>query len=125
MFEREGRREKILEARNREIKLKLALEAKASGYIVKEGVHAEEEEESEEEVEAGALFLQDPAIIAATEEFNAIIYAETKGPEAIEEEELPEEPVVEEEPPPPEPEPEPAPVEKEKGKKGKKKGKKK
>lgn len=82
MFEREGRREKILEARNREIKLKLALEAKASATAVKEEVP---EELDEEGLDAGTLFLQDPAIVAATEEFNAIIYTETRGHELVEE----------------------------------------
>lgn len=84
MFEREGRREKILEARNREIKLKLALEAKASAIAVK--AELEDEDLDEESIDAGTLFLQNPAIVAATEEFNATIYTETRGHEHVEEE---------------------------------------
>lgn len=115
MFEREGKREKILEVRNRELRLKL--KTKASSHLM---VGEDKGKEAEE-------VFADKAVLAAEAEFFEVIRKQQQKavPEEMEEELLdippiePEPVVVEEPPPPPPPEPEPEP------KKGKKKGKKK
>ena len=121
MFERESKREKILEARNREIRLKL--KARSGVALVEEPTQeaAEGEEEPGEEIPVDAFF--DSSVKQAEAEFYLCIEAETAPPP----EEFPEEPemiaeIDEEpvEPPPPEPPVEPAPPKKEK--KGKEKG---
>lgn len=81
MFERESRREKILEARNRELKLKL--KTKSVAFIPTQLGEESElgEGETEEQLGEGELFLQDPMVVAATTEFHEVIDAETKVPE--------------------------------------------
>lgn len=115
MFEREGKREKILEVRNREIRLKLKSKISSQGVI--------DEDKAKDEAA-----IVDNALQAAETEFFEVIkkQLEKLQPQPEEEEEAPEpepepEPEVEEPPPPPPP----PPPEPKKGKKGKKKGKKK
>lgn len=113
MFDREGKREKILEVRNKEIRLKL--KTKASNHAVLEEQKAKEQEQ--------AVFA-DKTVQAAETEFFEVIRKQLEKRKPQEElEEVVEvpppepEPVIEEEPPPPPPPPAPEP------KKGKKKGK--
>lgn len=111
MFEREGKREKILEVRNREIRLKL--KAKASNYQMVVEQKAKDEER--------AVFADKVVQVAETEFFDVIRKQMEKGMPKEEIEEVfeappPEpEPVIEEPPPPPPAAPAP--------KTGKKKGK--
>lgn len=117
MFEREGKREKILEVRNRELRLKL--KAKASSHAVIG------EEQAEQEVEQPDEVFIDKTVMAAEAEFYEVIRSLTKSEEP--EEEAPgeiaqviepePEPEPEPEAPPPPPTPEPKP--KKKGKKQK------
>lgn len=69
MFERETRREKILEARNREIRLKQKTAAKMSVSNI---------EPTGSDKLPSETFLNDPQVKAAEEEFFKIIEAETK-----------------------------------------------
>lgn len=123
MFEREAKREKILEARNREIRLKA--KAKSSTHMIEdEAENIEAVLEGEEEVEKDPY--KDEFVLEAEEDFYKIINKELQKDMPIPEEEV--KPEVE--PPPPEPEPEPLPPppppppeepkKKGKGKKGKK-----
>lgn len=114
MFEREGKREKILEVRNREIRLKLKTKATSSHLVVEE--KTQEQEQS---------IFADKTVQAAEAEFFEVIKKQLekqKPPEEVEEPfdfpipELEPEPIIEEPPPP-------IPVTE--AKKGKKKGKKK
>ncbi|CAH0546097.1 unnamed protein product [Brassicogethes aeneus] len=114
MFERENRREKILEARFRELRLK--------------------QKKSEMRMDASeAQLAEDPSefvdkyVTQAEAEFKMIIDRETKPPEEEEEEEEEEEDEFEDEPEPPPPPPPPPESEEKKEKKDKKgkKGKKK
>ncbi|KAK9877826.1 hypothetical protein WA026_020059 [Henosepilachna vigintioctopunctata] len=120
MFEREAKREKILEARNREIRLKAKTKVSGPGHE-EEPEKVEHEGIDEEEVEKDPY--KDEFIQAAEDDFFNIINKELQKDLP-----LPEEEPIEV---PPEPEPEPIVVEppprrkkKGKGKKGKK-GKKK
>ncbi|XP_017774943.1 PREDICTED: dynein intermediate chain 3, ciliary isoform X2 [Nicrophorus vespilloides] len=74
IFERETRREKILEARNREIRLKQRT-ARSSTQL------------AEEQVDTDDTSFEDPNVVAAEQEFFAIIERETKVEEEEEEEE--------------------------------------
>lgn len=118
MFDRETKREKILEVRNRELRLKQ--KTKASRTNVQE----------EEEVASGGTkseedLFKDKHVEAAEDEFFEVIRKETKvpEPEIPDMEALMEEAPIEEPVPEPEPAPPPTPAEPEKKKKGKKKKK--
>lgn len=77
MFEREAKREKILEARNREIRLKQRLMSDLGA----EGEEAKEAMGGELAKAASAKFFEDPMVIQAEQEFFQVIDYETKGPE--------------------------------------------
>lgn len=122
MFEREAKREKILEARNREIRLKAKV--RSSAHLIEDDAEKAGGEIKEGEEEAEKDPYKDEYVNAAEEDFYKIINKELQKDMPIPEEE----PKVEE-PPPPEPEPEPLPPppppppekkKKGKGKKGKK-----
>lgn len=76
MFEREAKREKILEARNREIRLKQRLMSDV-------GVEGDEMKEAIEVFSkaVSTQFFEDPTVIQAEQEFFHVIDYETKGPE--------------------------------------------
>ncbi|KAL3276240.1 hypothetical protein HHI36_020956 [Cryptolaemus montrouzieri] len=121
MFEREAKREKILEARNREIRLKA--KTKSSTHVIEEETAKAEGEEGEEEEEEKDPY-KDEFVQVAEADFYKIINRELEKDIPIEEkpaEEVAPPPEPEPEPPPPPP---PPPEKKGKGKKGKK-GKKK
>ncbi|KAF5294468.1 hypothetical protein FQR65_LT01594 [Abscondita terminalis] len=71
MFEREAKREKILEARNREIRLKQ--KTKSAQGLPTESTTAIDKDEKEDALNS------DPLVIAAEEEFFEIVDAELKG----------------------------------------------
>lgn len=83
MFERETKREKILEARNREIRLKQ--KAKSSHMIVNaEGEEVEEALSAEETMDINAFFL-DKEVLAAEKDFHQVIELEMRLEEPLEE----------------------------------------
>lgn len=83
MFERESKREKILEARNREIKLKQ--KQKSAGHIPDEAVEDEEEPVGSGEIDDAML--QDSNVRQAEADFYAVIQQETAEPLDVVEEE--------------------------------------
>ncbi|KAJ8972987.1 hypothetical protein NQ317_019018 [Molorchus minor] len=119
MFERESHREKILEARNRELRLKLKQEQEKGEEEDEEG-HADAEAEMDENV------FTDHYVVQSEAEFYEIIQkeiAKNNPTEEVEHEEVEEEEIVEE-PVRPEPEPlPPTPVPEPEAKKEKKKEK--
>lgn len=76
MFERESRREKILEARNRELRLKM--KTKSAQQVVTE---SEMELMEKDRKEGSATLFMDTHVVAAEKEFFNVIDTELKGPQ--------------------------------------------
>lgn len=72
MFERESKREKILEARNRELRLKMKTKSAQQ-------LGAESEAELKEKEASQISFGSDPEVVAAEAEFFRVIDVELKG----------------------------------------------
>lgn len=73
MFERESKREKILEARNRELRLKLKTKS-AQALTTESGTEIKEKEPS-------VQMLSDPLVMQAEEDFFQVIHYELYGPD--------------------------------------------